>query len=55
MDLEVDPPFLWSRSVVELLELKPFGWKNLEQSFFFFLIWSYMELCQICPMPYSKQ
>jgi hypothetical protein len=37
--------FFWSRSVVELLELGVFGWKNLERSVFFGsgAAWSYAK------------
>jgi hypothetical protein len=30
MDLRPAPPFFWSRSMVELLKLELFGWKNSE-------------------------
>jgi hypothetical protein len=35
VDLGSAPPFFWSRSMVELLELGMFAWKNLKQSWFF--------------------
>jgi hypothetical protein len=35
MELGLAPPFFWSRSTVELLELGVFGGENLEWSRFF--------------------
>jgi hypothetical protein len=48
MDLGFAPPFLWTKSLVGLLELEPFGLEKYGAKLIFW-IWSSVELYQACP------